>query len=908
MSLFRRYISMILALLACSAQALAQHQVESAIQPAVQKFVIHQPELLEPRAGSMMRFIVGLQASGSDVDPLAEALREDHEIVVYETWTRALTGLLVECDLATAEKLASDPRVAFVEQDIPIDFPGTVVETGQAVRYKDWSTAGSGPPDCYDAAASPLVLNPYPSSMPTIAWGRNCPGDDSCIGNWGLDRIDDRQGLDGSFQPMAGTHPVDVFIIDTSVNLNHHEFDTTPVEEILISGSGFQPHAHGSHVAGILVGKNYGVASDYVRFHSVTVGGPGQLTFTTVINGFEAVLAEQVVGVPAVVSLSANSPGLPSSPSMASAVQRVIAAGITVVNSAGNIAEPLTCDDADDEAQRAENVTLAGPAYPPKVLIVGASDDKDRAFCECDSPGAISADCGSRLGAPGAIDLFAPGVDIVSMTAEGAQSICRLSGTSMAAPHVAGAAALLLSRFPGASPGAIHKALRRMATQTIVKDHNGLLVTNGRLLYIGADYTSDTPVAGYRYYQSAHPGDTLTFPKRQLVGGSFDWQDRALQVTSVSGPVNGQLIDRGAYIEFTVDADAPLSIDDYSSAAFLFTISNGIATDSARVRIKVVDEPPVASFTYTGANLEWTFDGSSSSDDREIVEYRWFFSDGVEKTGPVVNHFFHGYPSNFFRTFSVSLRVTDTYGSTTTKSLTFTVVPPILTPQQGLWSNPRRSGNGFSFYVNSFDQYTLTWYTYLRDGTPIWYISGTAVKANASWSQPLYRTTWNGSSATITLVGQVTVEWDDSQDCWFSWTLNGQAGGERFRFLHGGDGASGLWFPPSESGWGLTVSASRPGHAMVNTVTFYEGSQPRWVQGQVPYSPNAYVPVSWYSGPGLCPSCKGSTAPTPRSAGSIRVEIPSGSSATGFLSTAIQTPSGGTWTRSRMPIQILTVP
>lgn len=892
------------AFLAWGGAAWAQNASELGIQPATERLVIHRAEILDPSAGSQLRFLVRLAADGSQAAALAEALRSDYDVTVLQTWTRVASGLLVECDLATAKQLAGDPRVRFVEQEVPLAVrPGPVL----AERATE-PAVGGGPPDCYDGSAAPFILDPYPQSSSTIAWGKGCPDDPSCIGNWGLDRIDDRLGFDGTYQPVSGPHTVDVFTIDTSAQLTHEELSTTPIEEIrLKGGTGFEPHAHGSHVAGIVAGKNFGVAQSQIRFHSVTPGAPSHFQGTSaVIQGFEAVLAEKEAYIPAVVSLSANNPAFPSSPFVAAAVQRVIAAGISVVNSAGNIVRPLACSNANDPGELAANYILAGPLYPKQVLIVGASDDQDRAYCHCDGAAGISDDCGTRLGS--AIDLFAPGVDIVSMAADDPRAICRLSGTSMAAPHVAGAAALLLSKYPGATPGAIHRALRRMSTKLAVSDHQGNLVTNGRLLYIGDDFTSDTPVAGQRYYKSAHPGDTLAFPKSLLLDGSFDWLDRPLQVTGVSGAVNGQVIDRGSFVEFTIDANAPLSIGTYSSAHFQFTISNGVASDTTRVRVAVVNESPVPRITFSGSGLEWTFDGRSSTDDRGIVDYRWSFPSGTELAGPVVTHFFHGYPDNLNTGKSATLTVTDTNGVEVSKTIRVYPTPIDQVPQQGMWYNPERSGSGLTFYANVHNQYTLTWYTYLPDGTPIWYLSDPGVVVQGIWTRPLYRVTWNGFSATRTQVGTVTLELDDPLDAWFSWTLDGQSGGERFHFLHGGGGTSGLWYPPSEPGWGLTVSDSDSGQAMVNTVTFYEGSQPRWVQGTVPYSPDVTVSVLWHHGPGLCPSCGGSTPPTTQPAGTIRVEIPSGSAGAGFLTTNIVTPSGSTWVRPRVPIHILTVP
>ncbi len=317
------------------------------------------------------------------------------------------------------------------------------------------------------------------------------------------------------------------------------------------------------------------------------------------------------------------------------------------------------------------------------------------------------------------------------------------------------------------------------------------------------------------------------------------------------------------------------------------------------------NEPPVANFTYSGSGLVRTFDGSSSTGDQGIVNYQWTFPGGITKTGVSVSHFFPNYGSH-----AVTLTVTDTAGATGTTNQLVNLAQPTITPNQGLWYNPDRSGNGISFNRNSAGNYSLFWYTYLPDGTPFWYFSDTGPKSQSTWEQPLYQTSWNPatSSASLTQVGSVKLVFSDTGTAWFSWVLNGQPGGERFAFLHGGTGRTGMWYQPPQNGWGTQIAES--GTTLVALVAFYQGSEPRWVLGQTTAGGFSSMDVSWFNEPGLCPGCGGgsSAPPTGQVVGTTSLQIANGSSTTGNQWVQINIPGGGTWSRTNVPIVLLTEP
>ena len=144
-----------------------------------------------------------------------------------------------------------------------------------------------------------------------------------------------------------------------------------------------------------------------------------------------------------------------------------------------------------------------------------------------------------------------------------------------------------------------------------------------------------------------------------------------------------------------------------------------------------------------------------------------------------------------------------------------------------------------------------------------------------------------------------------------SWILNDVAGGERLSFTYGGAGRSGAWYVPSESGWGIQVQDGI--EELTATVGFYHQGQPRWIRGRTVTGSNITIPLTYYQGPGLCPSCGGSTPAQPAAgwAGSMDLQIADGASTTGLASTNITyygPPIIPIWVRPLQTIQLLTKP
>ncbi|WP_432830301.1 S8 family serine peptidase [Dactylosporangium sp. CA-092794] len=331
---------------------------------------------------------------------------------VEDRFDSAVRGFSGRMSASAARRLAADPAVQYVEQDRTVSIEATQTQTGAT---------------------------------------------------WGLDRIDQQAlPLNGSYTYGPASN-VTAYIIDTGVRLTHSEFAgraRSGYDFVDNDADASDCQGHGTHVAGTVGGKTYGVAKD-VKIVAVRVlDCSGNGSYSQIIAGVDWVTKNAVK--PAVANMSL---GGAAGTTLDTAVKKSIASGVTYAVAGGN-----------DSA----NACSKSPARLPEAITVGATDTADTR--------ASFSNFGNCL------DIFAPGVNITSSSNASNTATQKMSGTSMATPHVAGAAALYLAAHPAATPQQVRDALVNGAINGAVK--SGGSGSPNKLLYttnLNNDVTPTTP-------------------------------------------------------------------------------------------------------------------------------------------------------------------------------------------------------------------------------------------------------------------------------------------------------------------------------------------------------------------------------------------------------------------------------
>jgi subtilisin family serine protease len=346
------------------------------------------------------------------------------------------TGIVYGADAATA---VSGSYIVMLDEkadkaDLAEEYGGTLKRNYNSA-INGFSADGLSETEAERLAADPAVAKVVQNKKFHIDATQDNPP------SWGLDRID-QTGTEGDSAytyPDAAGGDVTAYVIDTGVRVTHNDFEgraTSGFDAVDNDDDADDGNGHGTHVAGTIAGASHGVAKEAKIVAVRVLDDAGSGTTEQVVAGIDWVTANHEG--PSVANMSL---GGGADPALDAAVQKAIASGVTFAVAAGN---------------ESSDAGGGSPSRVPEAITVASStvDDEQSPF--------------SNFGS--VVDVYAPGSDITSTWNDSDDGTNTISGTSMATPHVVGAAAVYLGGHPDATPEEVATALTGGATPDAISN------------------------------------------------------------------------------------------------------------------------------------------------------------------------------------------------------------------------------------------------------------------------------------------------------------------------------------------------------------------------------------------------------------------------------------------------------